>query len=68
MFGMLGGVVEQRIPYLDSLNFSEQLSCINYFNPGYGLKDINLLSFIQYLNQLNQFSYLLIILLINKSI
>ena len=40
MFGMLGGVVEERIPYLDSLNFSEQLSGINYFNPGYGLKDI----------------------------
>ena len=47
--------MEQWIPYLDSLNFSEQLSCINYFNPGYGLKDINLLSFIQYLNQLNNF-------------
>ena len=56
MFGMLGGVVEQRIPYLDSFNFSEQLSCINYFNPGYGLKDINLLSLIQYLNHLNPFS------------
>ena len=68
MFGMLGGVVEQRIPFLDSLNFSEQLSYINYFNPGYGLKDINLLSFIQYLNKLNQISYLIILLLIIKSI
>ena len=58
MFGMLGGVVEQRIPHLDSLNFSEQLSCINYFNPGYGLKDINFTSFIQYLNQLNNFLFI----------
>ena len=55
---MLGGVVEQRIPYLDSLNFFEQLSCINYFNPGYGLKVINLLSFNQYLNHLNHFLFI----------
>ena len=58
MFGMLGGVVEQRIPYSYSLNFSEQLSCINYFNPGYGLKYINLLSLIQYLNQINHFLFI----------
>ena len=51
-------MVEQQIPYLDSLNFSEQLSCINYFNPGYGLKVINLLSFIQYLNQFNHFLFI----------
>ena len=59
-------MVDQCIPYSYPLNFSEQLSCINYFNPGYGLKDINLLSFIQYLNQLNQISYLIILLLIIK--
>ena len=60
-------MVEQWIPYLDSLNFSEQLSCINYFNPGYGLKDINLLSFIQFKNHLNHFLFINL-LLINKSI
>ena len=41
---MLGGGVDQRIPYSYSLHFSDKFSCINYFNPGYGLKDINLIS------------------------
>ena len=57
-----------QVAYFDLLNFSEQLSCTNYFNPSYGLKVIGLLSFIQYLNQLNQFSCLIILLLIIKSI
>ena len=57
MFGMLGGVVEQQIPYLYFLNFSKELSCINYFNPGYGLKDTKFTSFNQILNQLNQFFF-----------
>ena len=33
-------------------------TCINYFNPGYGLKVINLLSFIQFLNHLNHFLFI----------
>ena len=41
MSGVLGGVVDQRIPYSYSLYFSDKFLCINYFNPSYGLKDIN---------------------------
>src|SRR3954463_8906645 len=48
MFGMLEGVVDQRIAYLDSLYFSDQLSYTNYFNPTYGLKDIEFPNFIQF--------------------
>ena len=42
------GGVGIRVAYLYSLYFSEQLSCINYFDLTYGLKDINYQSFIQF--------------------
>ena len=40
------GVVDLRIVYSDSLYFSDQFSCTNYFHPSYGLKYINFQSFI----------------------
>ena len=40
MFGALGGVVDEQIAYYYSLYFSDQLSCIKFFNLIYGLKDI----------------------------
>ena len=48
MFGMLEGVVDQRIAYSYSLYFSDKFSYTNYFNPRYGLKDINFISLIQF--------------------
>ena len=37
------------IAYSCSLYFSEQLSCIKYFHPTYGLKDIDFQSFNQFI-------------------
>jgi len=37
-----------RIAYSYTLYFSDQLSCINYFDLTYGLKDIEFQSFIQF--------------------
>ena len=37
------------VAYSYSLYFSEQLSCIKYFHLTYGLKDINFLSFNQFI-------------------
>ena len=34
--------------YSYSLYFSDQFSCIKFFNPSYGLIDINLISLIQF--------------------
>ena len=44
-----------RVAYSSSLYFSEQLSCIKFFHPTYGLKDINFYS----LNQFIEFLLLL---------
>ena len=46
--GALGGVVDIHIAYSDSLYFSDQFSYIKYFDPIYGLKDINLTSLIHF--------------------
>ena len=37
-----------RAAYTYPLYFSDQISCINYFNPTYGLKDIQFQSFIHF--------------------
>ena len=34
-----------RVVYSYSLDFSDQLSCIKFFHPSYGLKDIDFQSF-----------------------
>src|SRR3954469_10577269 len=41
MLGKLEGVVGIRIVYSYSLYFSDEFSCINFFDPSYGLKDID---------------------------
>ena len=46
-FCMLEGVVDIWVAYSYSLDFSDQLSCIKFFHPSYGLKDIDFQSFIQ---------------------
>ena len=56
MFGMLGGAVGIRVAYSGSLYFSDQLSRINYFNPSYGLKDINFINLIQFKSFIKLFS------------
>ena len=62
MFVMLEGVVGIRLAYSYSLYFSDQLSCINYFDITYGLKDIQFQS-------LNHFIYFLeFLLLINSTL
>ena len=38
------------VAYSYSLYFSEQLSCIKFFHPTYGLKDINFPSFNQFIS------------------
>ena len=40
------GVVDIQIAYSYSWHFSDQISCINYFNLTYGLKDIEFQSLI----------------------
>ena len=37
-----------QVAYSYSLDFSDQLSCIKFFHPTYGLKDIDFQSFIQF--------------------
>src|SRR3954463_14697632 len=44
MFGMLEGVVDQRIPYSYSTHFCDKFSYTIYFNSTYGLKDIKFIS------------------------
>ena len=58
MFDMLEAVVGVRAAYLYSLHFSEQLSCIKYFDLTYGLKDIDFQSFIHFNQFLDFFYYL----------
>ena len=41
MFDDLGGVVGMWITYYCSLYFSDQFSCIKFFDWSYGLKDMN---------------------------
>ena len=60
MFDMLGGGVDQRITYSYSLHFSDKFLCINYFNPSYGLKDINFISLIEFKSIKNIFYLLLL--------
>src|SRR4051812_34112407 len=62
-----GGVVDIRIAYPYSLYFSDQLSCIKFFDPIYVLKDIDFISLINF-KTLKILFYLIIILLIIKSI
>ena len=57
MFGMLEGVVDILVVYPYSLYFSEQLSCIKFFDLTYGLKDIDFQSFIQFKKNLDFFYY-----------
>ena len=44
MLGILEGVVNKRIAYSYSLYFSDQFWCIKFFDPIYGLKDIDFIS------------------------
>ena len=37
------------IAYSDSTHFSDNITYINYFNPSYGLKDMNFRSFYNFL-------------------
>ena len=53
MFGMLEGVVAIRVAYPGALDFSDQLSCIKFFHPAYGLKDINFYYLIDFWNFCN---------------
>src|SRR4051812_6612660 len=62
-----GGVVRVWIAYSYSLYFSDQFSCIKFFDPIYGLKDIDFISLINF-KTLKILFYLIIILLIIKSI
>ena len=41
--------MDERTAYSDSSHRSEQLSCTKYFNPSYGLKDMNLLRLFEFL-------------------
>ena len=52
MLCMLDWVVDIQIAYSYSLYFSDQFSCIKFFDLSYGLKDINY----QSLNLLKAFS------------
>ena len=56
------GVVGVWVAYLYSLYFSDQFSCIKFFDPSYGLKDIKF----QSLNHFKVFSEFLLIL--NKAL
>ena len=48
IFGMLGGCGRATDTVVVFVEFSEQLSCINYFNPSYGLKYIDFISLINF--------------------
>src|SRR3954468_3208533 len=61
-----GGVVDIRIAYPYSLYFSDQLSCIKFFDLKYGLKDINFQSF-KHLNYFKK-SFLIISFIIYYNI
>ena len=50
VFDMLGGVADERYAYPDLSRRSEQLSWRKYFNPSYGLFNINFKSFNSFLN------------------
>ena len=54
MFGMLGGGRQTNTIFV-FYAFSKQYLYINYFNPSYGLKDINLLRLTQF-NSIKSFS------------
>src|SRR3954469_21689763 len=58
MFDGLGGVVDIRILYPYSLYFSDQFSCIKFFDLSYGLKDIEF----QSLNHFKSFSGIIFII------
>ena len=49
VFNRLGGVVDERAAYPDSSRRSEQLSCTKFFDPSYGLPDINFKRFKSFL-------------------
>ena len=55
------------IAYSYSLYFSDQLSCINYFNPTYGLKDIEFQSFNQ-IKSISRFSLIFKYSIIQNSV
>ena len=57
MFCMLARVVDIQIAYSYSLYFSDQFSCIKFFDLSYGLKDIDF----QSLNQFKSFSGIVLI-------
>ena len=59
MFCMLEGVVDIRIAYSYSLYFSDQFSCIKFFDLSYGLKVIDFQSF----NHFKSFSGLFLLLI-----
>ena len=46
--GMLEGCGGAWVAYTYSLHFSDQFSCIKFFDQSYGLKDINFQSLINY--------------------